>query len=152
MSRPSHLAPALLAILALAGCAGPRAHTAWPTGKLDVHGVELHSDRDHRELAGVVATEEPCLHGYERQFESLDLVVGYGHDRRVRRISSFDPRTSMFGVHPGASTARARAALLEAGFVPTASPLVFHGHGARLTLREGEAGIVRGLVLERFDD
>jgi len=48
----------------LAGCLAHQIR-ADVAGQIQIFGIELNSGRDYREFRGIVATEEPCLKGYE---------------------------------------------------------------------------------------
>ena len=70
-------------------------------GQINVFGIELLSDVDYKEINGVAATEEPCLKGYDRSFDALDLTIGYGFDKKIRKITTSNSNTSIFGIRPG---------------------------------------------------
>ena len=143
--RSRFLAGALLLGI-LAGCAGVRNRE--PTPELDVFGVELGSTADHRSIRGVVVVEEPCLRGYERFFEALDFSVGYDPSGRVRKVTTRNPATRVWGIRPGDSLSAAREMATRAGFTEKGAPHRFEKDGRRLTLLADESGRVFGLTLE----
>lgn len=140
------LMPALLA-----GCQMQRAVPDSLRGQVDVFGVELFSPVDYREIAGVAATEEPCLRGYERIFDRFDLSVGYGFDKRVRKITTRNPRTSMFGVKPGMAFEEGRDMLLRSGFSLHATPSSFKSDGYSVKLLLDASNTIFGITLESLD-
>ena len=87
----------------LAGCAGKHFDRGTVCEQVDVFGIQLFSDRDYKEINGVKADEEPCLRGYERTFDALDLTIGYGFDKKIRKITTRNPGTILFGINPGMS-------------------------------------------------
>lgn len=136
----------------LAGCAGRHAVVSEPP-KVDVEvfGLQLGSATDYRTLEGVTATEEPCLKGYERSFDALDLTVGYGFDKRIRRIATRHPDTSVYGIRPGMPAEEGRQSAVQAGLRATATPDRFQGDGYFVTLLVDESEKVFGIALEAKD-
>jgi hypothetical protein len=143
-------APVLLLVL-LAGCMGNAARNGIDPGRLDVFGVAMYSPTDYREIGGVRGTDEPCLRGYERSFDSLDVVIGYGRDGKVRKIGTRNPQTSMFEVHPGDTVASARDKIRGAGFSETGEPNRFRKRDLVLTILANGPDRLFGLVLESTD-
>ena len=108
----------LLLSLLLAGCRSGTIRPETLPAQLQVFGVQLHSDRDYREISGDVALEEPCLRGYERSFDRLQITIGYGVDRFIRKIGTRNPATSIFGISPGMKFAAAGQRIRNAGLYP----------------------------------
>jgi hypothetical protein len=106
---------AILLSLCLAGCLANRARPD-TSRQVQVFGIELYSGVDYREINGIRATEEPCLKGYERGFDRLEITIGYGFDGRIRKIFTRNPATSMFGITPGISAEDGRKLARQAGF------------------------------------
>ena len=131
----------------LAGCLAAR--TAIPPEQLDVFGVQWDSGQDYRQLLGVAGVDEPCLHGFDRRFEPLAVVIGYGRDGRVRKIVTRNPQTALFGIRPGVTAGAAVVEAGAAGFVAAGSPRVMRRGDLQLTLLVDEGGKAFGLVLER---
>ena len=140
----------LLLPLLLAGCLASPARSSLAPGQLDVYDVTLGSSTDYQEIRGVRGTDEPCLRGYERSFAELDIVLGYGRDRKIRKITTRNPQNSMFDVHPGDSAASAVARLRGAGFVEGA-PSRFRKEGLLLTILVDGTGRLFGMTLEEAD-
>lgn len=138
----------ILLILALAGCRNGTIRPEMLPDQLQVFGVQLHSDRDYREIDGVVATEEPCLRGYERSFDRLQLTLGYDFDRRIRKIITRNPATSIFGVSPGMKFAAAGQLITAAGFTLYIPPHTYRNGPYLLTLLVDGNDIIAGLTLE----
>lgn len=140
---------ALFISFCLAGCLANRATPAGTT-RIDVFGVTLDSTTDYRVIRGVTASEEPCLRGYERSFDPLEIAIGYGHDGRVRKITTRNPGTSLFGISPGMSMVEGRRLASQAGFAAV-SPDNYLGEHGRLLLRSGDNGTIAGITLENSD-
>src|SRR5512138_298330 len=85
------------------GCISKNSGRDKVIGEVNVFGVQLLSETDYKEINGFVAAEEPCLRGYERSFDALDVTVGYGFNKKIRKISTRNPGTTLFGVSPGMS-------------------------------------------------
>lgn len=136
----------LFLILCLTGCL---AHHPDPAreAQIRVFGIQLRSDRDYREINGVTGVEEPCLRGYERTFDALDLTVGYGFNRRIRKITTMNRGTSIFGIAPGVTAAEGQALARRAGLAEV-SPVRFRNDDLSLFLHLDENGKVFGVTLE----
>ena len=124
----------LLVSLLLVGFASKSISRDKMVGQINVFGVELFSDVDYKEINGVVATEEPCLRGYDRSFDALDITIGYGFDKRIRKIITRNPSTSLFGVSPGMPFGEGKQKILQAGFFASDSPFTFKADRYSLTL------------------
>lgn len=137
--------------LLCAGCLGNGARSSLNPRQVDVFGVAFAADTDYRELRGIKGVDEPCLRGFDRSFDDLDVVIGYDRKGRVRKITTRNPQTSLFGVHPGDTAASAAAALRVAGFVDDGTPSRFRNGGVALTVRADPAGRISGMTLETVD-
>lgn len=137
---------ALLLLILLAGCRPDQIRTDI-SGQTKVFGIELYSGIDYREIGGVVATEEACLKGYERSFEALDIIIGYGFDAKTRKITTRNPSTGLFGISPGMPAEKAKQLAQQAGFTEI-SNYRYRGKGIDLALLVDGAGIVFGLTAE----
>ena len=115
--------------LLLSGCLGKRILLDKMNDQVNVFGVKLYSDIDYKKINGVVATEEPCIRGYERSFEDLDVIIGYGFDHKIRRIVTRSPSTSMFGIKPGMNFGDGKIKILQSGFNEYAPPFTFSANG-----------------------
>lgn len=139
-------ATAAAALLLLTGCATTIRHPEL-SRELDVFGVELHSEIDHRQIRNITGTDEPCLKGYDRSFDPLDLTVGYGFDGRVRKIVTRNRSTSLFGISPGMPAAEGKRIALQNHFAPR-SASHYTRDDLSLTLLIDEREVIFGLVLE----
>ena len=140
---------ALSALLVLAGCTG-KVEPDKLNSQIDVFDVKLLSDIDYTEINGVVSTKEPCLHGYERNFEDLDVIIGYGFDNKIRKITTLNSGTSLFGIKPGMSFEEGKTKIIKAGFKDQKPPFTFSAYGYSITfLVDGDN--INGLTLEPID-
>ena len=117
--------------------------------QIHVFGIELHSGVDYREIEGVRATEEPCLKGYERGFEQLEITIGYGFNREIRKITTRNPATSMFGIAPGVSPEEGKRLAQQAGLSEVSADR-YRGKDLGLTLLV-DNGKVFGISVETID-
>lgn len=141
----------LLLIAVLAGCAAHRAADTGQSRQVDVFGVQLGSSEDYRIIKGVAATEEPCLKGYERSFDALQLTIAYGFDKRIRRIATRHGDTVVFGIRPGMRVAEGRKRAGQAGLAATDSSYRFRGDGFFVALLVDGNDTVFGVTLETDD-
>lgn len=142
---------ALLVLLFLAGCMSKNIERDEMVGQIDVFGVELFSDVDYREINGVKATEEPCLRGYERSFDALDIIIGYGFDKKIRKITTRNVSTSLFGIKLGMAFEEGKKKILQAGFKEYDQPFMFRADGYSLTFLVDGNSKIFGLKLESLD-
>ena len=141
---------ALSVLLVLAGCTGNGVEPDKLNSQIDVFDVKLLSDVDYTEIKGVVSTKEPCLHGYERNFDDLDVIIGYGFDNKIRKITTLNSSTSLFGIKPGMSFEDGKAKIMKAGFQEHEPPFTFSAYGYSITfLVDGDN--INGLTLEPLD-
>ncbi len=142
----------LLPFLVLCAClAAQYAQGATLEEQIDVFGVRLFSPTDHKEINGVRATEEPCLKGYERHFEALDIVIGYGFNKKVRKITTLNPKTMMFGVRPGTPFEEGKRKVVAGGLTELRPPYAFRADGVSLTLLVNDKDEIFGLTVEALD-
>ena len=141
----------LLGPILFAGCMSIGTGHDKMADQVNVFGIKLFSDIDYREINGVVAVEEPCLRGYERIFDALGLVIGYGFDKKIRRISTRNSNTSMFGVKPGMALEEGKKIILQAGFNEYAPPVTFRADKYILNLLVDGDKKIFGLTLQSVD-
>jgi hypothetical protein len=135
----------------LAGCAGTQVKSDNTHSQINVFGVGLFSDVDYKEINGVSAVEEPCLRGYDRQFDALDITIGYGFNKKIRKITTRNPDTSLFSISPGAPFGEGKQKILQAGFVESAPPFTFSNNRYSLTFLVNTDNVIFGLTLESLD-
>ena len=140
---------AIILHLCLAGCMANQIR-ADVSRQIQVFGVELFSGIDYREINGVKATEEPCLKGYDRSFDPLEITIGYGFDKKVRKIVTRNPVNSMFGISPGMSLATGKRLAKQAG-LSEESIYRYRGKELSLTLLVDSKGIIFGIMVETID-
>lgn len=147
--RIALLLTALVSLL-FAGCLHSRPVVS--PGEVDVFGIAMCSISDYREIGGVTGTDEPCLKGYERSFDPLDLVIGYDRKGAVRKIMTRNSRNSLFGIHPGDSLEQALTKARSAGFRETATPNRLAREGLSLVLLVNGDNSLLGVTLESDPD
>ncbi len=145
------IAAAALAVL-LAGCAGLGAGglKAANDGLL-VFGAQLGATGIPVGLAGAAAEETPCLNGRDLAYDAQDILIGYTHGGRIRKVVTRNPDTSVYGIRPGEDFASAGAKVLAAGFWETGAKHRYRSKCCLLTLSVDEAGRVFNLLLELGD-
>lgn len=132
----------------IVGCAAHSSGNSALAKQVDVFGASPFSNIDFTEINGVKAVEEPCIRGYDRNFDALDITIGYGFDKRIRKIVTLNPATSMFGVHIGITLDESREKLKKAGFIEDNQPNTFRNAPYSLTLLIDTKDRVSGLRLE----
>jgi hypothetical protein len=139
----------LLVSLCLTGCLMSHGRTEL-SRQTNVFGAELFSSVDYREIVGITGAEEPCLQGYERSFDSLEIVIGYGQDRKIRKITTRNANTSLFGVSPGITAAEGRRLAEQAGLTAVSANR-YQGKGVSLKLLIDDKGTVFGVTMEELE-
>ena len=151
MKYPKLIALPLLLFLFLTGCVGKHLDRDKMHDQVNVFGVRLFTDVDFREINGIKAVEEPCLKGYERSFDPLDITIGYGFNKNIRKITTRNPGTTLFGIKPGVTFLEGKQKILQAGFTEFASPFTFRSNGYTLRFLVDDKDVVFGLTLESVD-
>lgn len=141
----------LLLFLFLTGCMGKHLERDKMHDQVNVFGVQFLSDVDYKEINGVMAVDEPCLRGYERSFDALDITIGYGFNKKIRKITTRNPGTSLFGINPGVTFREGKQKILQAGFIEFAPPFTFRSNGYTLKFLVDDKDIIFGLTLESLD-
>ncbi|HYA86400.1 MAG TPA: hypothetical protein VEI57_04935 [Nitrospirota bacterium] len=141
----------LLLLLLLTGCQNRRMQDDKMNDQINVFDIKLFSDVDYKEINGVVATEEPCLRGYERSFDKLDVIIGYGFNHKIRKIMTRNSTTSMFGIKPGMTYEEGKQRILQAGFGVDTPPYTFRANKYSLTFLVNGKKAIFGLTLESLD-
>jgi hypothetical protein len=117
---------------------------------MQVLGIELYSSTDYREINGIRATEEPCLRGYERILDPLDITIGYGFNRKIRKITTMNRGTSIFGITPGMPADEGRHLARQTG-LHEISPVKYRNDNLSLFLHIDAKGNVFGITVETID-
>jgi len=151
MKFPKLIALPLLLFLFLTGCMGKHLDRDKMHDQVNVFGVQLFTDVDFRKINGITAVEEPCLKGYERSFDALDITIGYGFNKKIRKITTRNPGTTLFGINPGVTFREGKQKLLQAGFTEFAPPFTFRSNGYTLRFLVDDKDIIFGLTLESVD-
>ena len=151
MKFPKLIALPLLLFLFLTGCMGKHLDRDKMHDQVNVFGVQLFTDVDFRKINGITAVEEPCLKGYERSFDALDISIGYGFNKKIRKITTRNPGTTLFGINPGVTFLEGKQKILQAGFTEFASPFTFRSNGYTLRFLVDDKDIIFGLTLESLD-
>ncbi|MGE5391027.1 MAG: hypothetical protein ACM3PE_08170 [Deltaproteobacteria bacterium] len=90
--------------------------------QIDVYGVKLMMDESKvKSLLGSPGEKAMCVYGYEYEYTDKDINIGYdSKSNQVRRITSKNPETSIYGIKPGAELAEAYQVLAANGFKESA--------------------------------
>jgi hypothetical protein len=151
MRFPKLIALPLLLFLFLTGCMGKHLDRDKMHDQVNVFGVQLFTDVDFREINGITADEEPCLKGYERSFDALDITIGYGFNKKIRKITTRNPGTTLFSINPGVTFREGKQKILQAGFTEFVPPFTFRSNGYTLRFLVDDKDIIFGLTLESLD-
>jgi len=113
-----------LIALSVSACSGSSASfiTKEVNPQIDVFGVQLMMDEAKvKGLLGDQGEKAMCVYGYEYEYADKDINIGYNSkSNQVRRITSKNPETSIFGIKPGTKLAEAYQVLAANGFIESA--------------------------------
>ena len=140
-----------LIFIILAGCSQKHMVMDELLKQVDIFGVNLYSDIDYTRINGVTADEEPCLRGYERSFDNLDISIGYGFDKKIRRITTRNSSTTLFGIKPGMYFSEGKSKIKKAGFNELTPPFKFKAKQYSITFLVDEDDKIFGMTLETLD-
>lgn len=120
---------------------------------VNVLGVKLNMKEEQvKTLNGSDVSKDPCILGYEFNYVDKLINVGFkNEDNTVRRITTKNPETSVYGIKPGASLDEAFKKVTEAGFTKdSSSKYKFHKNNILLTILSMEETLADGITIE-FD-
>lgn len=147
------LVTVFLLLTGLAGC-GNNADafiTEEVNPQIKVFGVQLNMEEPKvHEAVPTEGEEAMCIYGYE--YEYVDSRVNIGFDaetRKVRRVTTKNPDTSIYGIVPGATLEEANQILDSHGFTKSdKSEYIFYKENIRLTLISMKGTHADGVTVE----
>lgn len=142
---------AVMFFLSFIGCSEKYVNHDELLNQVDVFGIELFSAVDYKVINGVVSSEEPCLKGYERIFDSINIIIGYGFNGKIRKITTLNADTSLFGIKPGMQFKDGKQKILQSGFAELTPPYKFKTSRYLLTLLVDGKDKIFGIILEVLD-
>jgi len=119
--------------------------------KIDVLGIKLGMTEDEVfKLAGTNGEKALCTQGYEYSYEDKKLNIGFNSETKtVRRVTTKNPETSIFGIKPGMTAEEAFAKAAEGGFTKDANSNVkFHRENITLTVISMDGTLADGVIIE----
>ena len=103
--------------LFLPGCSNSKPGSDEINKQIDVFGIHLFSEEMFQKIKEVTAVEEPCIKGYEKIYDQLDVSIGYSKSGYIRKITTLNKDTAMFGIKPGEAFPTGKDMILKAGFI-----------------------------------
>jgi hypothetical protein len=143
----------LLAVVVMTGC-GNSVSTFIKdkiNPHIDVLGIQLGmTEEEVFKLAGSDGEKALCTQGYEYAYSSKKLNIGFNSETKtVRRITTKNPETSIFGMKPGMTVDEAFAKIEGIGFTKdSASNYKFHNQNITLTILSMEGTLADGVTIE----
>lgn len=118
------LAVLFLLICALSGCtASSNSFIEKEVNpQINVLGVQLLMDEAKvNEIIGSKGEKAMCVYGYENAYADQNINIGFNAGtQQIRRITSKNPDTSIYGIKPGTELAKAYEAIKAQGFTQEA--------------------------------
>lgn len=118
---------------------------------INVLGIKLGmTEEEVFKLAGSDGEKALCTQGYEYAYSDKKLNIGFDADTKtVRRITTKNPETSLFGITPGITAEEAFSKIQGSGFTKdSASDYKFHKENITLTVLSMEGNLADGLTIE----
>jgi hypothetical protein len=119
--------------------------------QINVFDIGLFSEKDYKEIRGVIPEKEPCMKGFEYVYDPLAISVGYGTKGYIRKITTRNEETSMFTIQVGDSFSRGKEKILQSGFQKGSTPYKFVKDWCSFTFLVNEKQEIFGMTLEVLD-
>lgn len=118
---------------------------------IDVFGIKLNMPESKvHESAGSKGEKAMCIYGYEYDYADKLINIGFKSDKgTVRRITTKNPDTSIYGIKPGTELANANAQISATGFVKDdSSNYKFHKDNIIITIISMKDTYADGITIE----
>lgn len=150
---PFALLTILILLTGLAGCGNNSEAfiTEEVNPQIKVFDVQLNmAEPDVHEAIPTKGEEAMCIYGYEYEYEDSLVNIGFdGETNKVRRVTTKNPATSIYGIVPGATLAEANQILDSHGFSKSEdSKYMFYKENIRLTLISMKSSHADGVIVE----
>jgi predicted small secreted protein len=143
----------LLASLIFTGCGNSA--SAFIKDKInpniDVLGIQLGmTEEEVFKLAGSDGEKALCTQGYEYSYSEKKLNIGFNSETKtVRRVTTKNPDTDLFGIKPGMTVGEAFAKIDGIGFTKdSVSNYKFHKENVTLTILSMNDTLADGVSIE----
>lgn len=119
---PRYITAALIMmmLLTLAGCSNSNDSFIEKevNPNIDVFAVKMLMDeKSVHEAIGAEGEKAMCVYGYEYDYSDKLINIGFNSDAKlVRRVSSKNPETSIYGIKPGMELTKAYKIITSNGF------------------------------------
>ena len=118
---------------------------------IDVFGIKLNvPESEVHKLAGSKSEKSMCINGYEYDYTDKLINMGFDIDRgKVRRVTTKNPSTSIFGITPGMDLTGAYAHVKDSGFIKdSSSEFKFNKKNIILTIISMKGVKADGITIE----
>lgn len=119
--------------------------------QINVFGVQIYMDElKVHEAIGTKGEKAMCIYGYEYVYDDKLINIGFNSDtEKVRRVTTKNPDTSIYGVVPGIELEEAFEILNSHGFEKSeGSEVMFYKENIRITLISMKNTHADGVILE----
>lgn len=118
---------------------------------INVLGIKLGmTEEEVFKLAGSDGEKALCTQGYEYAYSGKKLNIGFDTETKtVRRVTTKNPATSIFGITPGMTAEESFSKLQGKGFTKDAvSNYKFHKENISITVLSMEGTLADGVIIE----
>lgn len=119
--------------------------------QIDVFNVQIYMDEpDVHKAIPTKGEKAMCIYGYEYQYEESLVNIGFNSEtEKVRRITTKNPDTSIYGIVPGTELEEVYKIIDSQGFSKSeSSKYIFYKENIRLTLISMKAIHADGVIVE----
>lgn len=119
--------------------------------QINVFGVQIYMDEPKvHEAVGSKGEKAMCIYGYEYVYADELVNIGFNSDtEKVRRVTTKNPDTSIYGVVPGIKLEEAFKILNSQGFEKSdSSEVMLYKENIRITLVSMKNTHADGVILE----
>lgn len=119
--------------------------------QINVFNVQIYMDEtDVHEAIPTKGEKAMCIYGYEYEYEQSRVNIGFNSEtEKVRRVTTKNPDTSIYGIVPGTELEEAYNIVDSHGFLKSNnSKYIFYKENVRLTLISMKGTHADGVILE----
>jgi len=143
----------LLMLFMAAGCTGTDSSFIKKevNPQINVLGVQLFMDESKvHETVGSKGEKAMCVYGYEYNYEDQRINIGFNSQtQQVRRVTTRNPDTSIYGIKPGAELSKAYDTIASNGYTREEdSKYRFHKENIILSITSMKGTHADGLTIE----
>ena len=119
--------------------------------QINVFNVQIHmNESDVQEAIPTKGEKAMCVYGYEYEYADSLVNIGFNSEtEKVRRVTTKNPDTSIYGIVPGTELEEAYKIIDSQGFSKSeSSKYIFYKENIRLTITSMKGTHADGVTVE----